>query len=310
MTLLGPQRHHPNLRAELDRAGIPEDGRVVVVTAGWQERENEDDELCEHLGRPVVNLALHHRSERVFADDPELFAAHRARQDQLREIQRLYRFRLDFALDPARRLLQRNDLDDDVLDPEREAAIQAVRTLDAQHLARIRGIHRDYNLAVKLSERPSLASHLDEINGALDGAAAIAIAGGHVAVLLNRLRLFGGRRLFPGPLPVFAWSAGAMAITRRVVLFHDSPPQGAGNPEILDAGLGLISHVVALPHAHQRLRLDDSTRVALFARRFAPDLCASLVPGAAVFWNGRTWRRSNVSRLGLDGQVGPMEIAA
>ena len=48
-----------------------------------------------------------------------------------------------------------------------------------------------------------------------------------------------------------------MAISERVVLFHDSPPQGPGAAEVLDAGLGLVGDVVVLPQPEFRLRLDD-----------------------------------------------------
>jgi hypothetical protein len=59
------------------------------------------------------------------------------------------------------------------------------------------------------------------------------------------------------PLPVFAWSAGAMAVTDRVVLFHDSPPAGPpATPRSSAHGLGLFPGVVALPHARRRLRLE------------------------------------------------------
>ena len=48
---------------------------------------------------------------------------------------------------------------------------------------------------------------------------ALAIAGGHVGVLLRCLKLFGVSP--PAELPVVAWSAGAMALTDRVVLYND-----------------------------------------------------------------------------------------
>jgi peptidase E len=54
---------------------------------------------------------------------------------------------------------------------------------------------------------------------------AVLIAGGHIAVLLNRLRLFDLSAVLR-ERPVFGWSAGAMVLTSRIVLFHDSPPRG------------------------------------------------------------------------------------
>jgi hypothetical protein len=101
---------------------------------------------------------------------------------------------------------------------------------------------------------------------------AVAIAGGHVASLLNRLTLFEIGKLV-GSRVVFAWSAGAMAISERVVLFHDDPPQGPGASELLDEGLGLAPGVVVFPQPEERLRLDERERVELLARRFAPAIC-------------------------------------
>src|SRR5436309_2408785 len=82
------------------------------------------------------------------------------------------------------------------------------------------------------------------------------IAGGHVASLLNRLQLFGIGELAAGK-SIFAWCGGAMVVTERVVLFHDSPPQGTGAPEVLDAGLALVGDVVAFPQPEFRLALGD-----------------------------------------------------
>ena len=44
-------------------------GKVALVTAGWQEREGDDDPLVGALAVPVDNLRLHTRSLDVFATD-------------------------------------------------------------------------------------------------------------------------------------------------------------------------------------------------------------------------------------------------
>jgi hypothetical protein len=79
-----------------------------------------------------------------------------------------------------------------------------------------------------------------------------------------------------------------------VVLFHDSPPQGQGSAEVLEAGLGLVRGLLPLPHASHRLKLREPSRVALFALRFRPLLCIPLdgdsPDGALVLWDGRGWR--------------------
>jgi len=275
LTLLGPQRSHPTVASEIERLDIA--GPVAVITAGWQEREAEDEELEEHLGRPVVDLRLYHRAERVFEQDQELFAGLRERQDDLRELQRLYRYRLDFALEPARELLASSN-DSPFLEEQRQAAVAAVRRLDEQHLERIRSIHAIHDSTWQQGQRPAIRRQRQQLAELLEPCSALLIAGGHVAILVNRLRLFGLLEL-AARLPVIAWSAGAMALTERIVLFHDTPPQGAGNAEILDAGLGLLSDWLVMPHAAQRLRLHDQVRVALFAQRFSPARCIPLDDG-------------------------------
>lgn len=305
LILLGPQRLEPNLVSAFDALGI--EGAVAAITAGWQEREGEDEELEEHLGRPVVDLALHRRLEEVFEKDSELFELHRQRQDRLQDLQRLYRYRLDFLIEPARGLLRRED-EPEILAPEQESAIAALRHFDAEHLARIAAVHQEFENRVRPLERPAIAGHRRELAEILAGSASVAIAGGHVAVLLNRMRLFGVASLF-GDRPIFAWSAGAMALADRVVLFHDSPPQGAGSAEVFDVGLGLAPAIVPLPHAKQRLRLGDPYRVALFARRFAPALCALLDLGVTLELRDGSWRPlTSGRRLDVSGTVDDLTV--
>ncbi|MEM7583152.1 MAG: Type 1 glutamine amidotransferase-like domain-containing protein [Acidobacteriota bacterium] len=306
LTLLGPQRLRPEVAAACDRLGI--DGQVAAITAGWQEREAEVDEMREHLGRPVVDLMLHQRCESVFVENPELFKAHRARQDRLRKMQRLYRYRLDYTIQPARELLASTE-DPEVLADEQEAAIAALRRLDSEHLERIAAVHREFEARIAEMHFPALEQQRARIAEILSESSALAIAGGHVAVLLNRMRLLGLFEL-AGDLPIVAWSAGAMALGKRIVLFHDSPPQGAGNAEVLDHGIGLFDDLLPLPHARRRLRLEDPFRVQLFARRFAPALCVPLDEGAAITRDGGSWRPSAGGQvLTTAGRVERLEAA-
>jgi len=285
LVLLGPQRFQPNLRDAVRSLGV--EGPVAAVTAGWQERESEDTELQDHLDREVFDLQLYRRFEEVIGADPELGQALRQRQDTLRQMQDLYRLRLSYALEAARELMRRPG-GGKLLSEQRRAAIRAVRTLDRWHLRRIRRTHDEFAVRWTPAERPAVARHREELQQIVERSSALCIAGGHVAVLLSRLRLFDVVSLFDGR-PVFAWSAGAMAVCDRIVLFHDSPPQGAGDPEVLDAGLALCRQLVALPHARTRLKLDDPVRVALFARRFGPATCVVLDAGARLDWDGREW---------------------
>lgn len=305
LTLLGPQRLRPTLAAALEGLGLS--GKIAAVTAGWQEREAEVEEMREHLGLEVVDLRLHARCEQAFAGDQDLFRAHRERQDRLRKLQRLYRYRLDFAIRPARALLRRKGARD-LLEPEREAAIEAVRRLDAEHLERIEAAHREFERRHD-GRHPALEKQRDEVAEIVAGASAIAVAGGHVAVLLNRLRLFRFPELV-SQQPILAWSAGAMALAERIVLFHDSPPQGAGSAEVLDFGLGLLGDLLPFPHARRRLLLDDRHRVALLARRFAPACCVPLDEGDWIYFDGGRWRpQEPARRLSADGKIGTLEAA-
>lgn len=304
LVLLGPQRFTPTVLATLDSLGV--NGRVAVVTAGWQERESEVDELRQHVGRELTNLRLYERAEEVFEQDPELASAWRERQERLRELQELYRLRLDRALDAARELLVRR-VGNPMLLEHRRAAIRALRTLDRQHLVHLRRLHAEFEQRWAPTSRPAVARHRGQLRQLLESSTALAVAGGHVAVLLNRLRLFDILPWVNGR-PLVAWSAGAMALGERVVLFHDSPPQGPGNAEVLEVGLGVFPRVVPLPHARKRLCLEDPVRLALFARRFAPAHCVLLEAGTRLDWDGAGWRPGRgTRRLGRGGTLRAME---
>lgn len=303
IVLLGPQRHAITITEELEQAGVV--GRIATVTAGWQEREAEDDELQDAIGHRAVNLRLHLRVDRAFAEDPGLFARHRERQDRLRRLQDLYRLRLDKYLDAAVALFRRDQPADELPDA-REGAIQALRDLDNHHVELVSRVHDEFEAELAIRPSKALQREREEVAEQIDASSLVAIAGGHVATLLGRLRLLGMQQLLANK-PVMAWSAGAMVLTDRVVLFHDSPPEGAGNAEVLEPGLGLARHVVALPHASQRLHLRDLPRMAMFAQRFQPATAIALDPYARARWSGGRWQLADGTfAVGADGRLGPL----
>jgi peptidase E len=128
---------------------------------------------------------------------------------------------------------------------------------------------------------PAATAQREDVWRRVEGAGLVLIAGGHVAVLLNRIRLFRLGALL-AQKPVIAWSAGAMVLGERIVLFHDNAPQGRRNAEVLDAGLGIVPKLIPLPHARTRLDWSSRTRMALFARRFAPSQCCTLDFGSLI----------------------------
>lgn len=308
VTLLGPQRFTPTLGEAVARAGVA--GRLASVTAGWQEREAEDLELHEHLGERTENLMLYARSEDVLERDAELGHAYRERQERLRELQEIYRGRLGHAQAALRELEDRTG-DSALLEPERESALATMRALDEHHLGRLAKMHAEFEERYRPGTRPAVERHVRQIERQLERSEGVAIAGGHVAILLNRLRLFElGKRM--AEKAIFAWSAGAMAVSERIVLFHHFPPQGHGNTEVLEIGLGLARGIVPLPHAHRRLALTDRRRLSRLARRFAPAVCMAMSDGGRLMREGGSaeWRSGGgMSRILPDGRVEALEEA-
>lgn len=305
--LLGPQQLKSTLRPVMERLAL--DARISLVTAGWQEREDQDAELHEVLGKKTLNLNLYERGEQVFATDKEFARLHRARQDRLRQRQEYYRLRInrfgDAALDIAR-LAAGSDYEAD----EAKVSIESIRNLDLAHMAHCRAEREEFEHQAKPFERPSIAKHRDELTDILRSTRVLAIAGGHVAVLLNRLRMFGIPQLLSDQFLV-AWSGGAMVTGDRVVLFHESPPQGAGVSEVLDEGLGLHHGIVPLPNPRLRLKLDDPLRVGWLARRNSPTRCIAFDHGEYVMFEGKRWfGASGTQWLKTDGTVSPTWTSA
>lgn len=264
LILLGPQPQYQSLRTALDR--LDDDAPIATITAGWQETEPDDRSMAAAIGRESNNLRLFERSEQIFAGDPELIQLLRDRQDKLRHLRDIYRDRLDLALLAARKVISREEKLIDI-GPEQKSAIEMIRLLDRQYFVRTSQICDEYEAIMQTAERPLVAKHRIEIEKILTSSGAIVISGGHAAIILNRLKIFGILEM-ESQLPVIAWSGGAMALGDQLVFFHDSPPEGPGNAEVLRAGIGLFNEWLPLPDAKSRLKLKDSVRVSLFARRF------------------------------------------
>jgi hypothetical protein len=277
ITLLGPQR-----RPTLDRvlSSLEVRGPVAVVNAGWREREPDDAEILGLAGEQATNLRLFARWTEALRADPEYAAAEREHRLALDELRQLYLIRLDHALQAESAVTARTDGPAHTRAVASADALEAVRLLDATHLARVAELHDDFYGTWRLEERGTIAAHRAEVRGLLSTAQCLVIAGGHVGDLIRVLHLF---HVSPHvPPKVVAWSAGAMALTPRVVLFHDRAAQGASLTEVFDAGIGVVPGLVLLPHARRRLLTDDVLRMSGLARRFAPDSCLVLDDGARV----------------------------
>lgn len=299
IVLCGAQHPEPSLPRILRELGVK--GPAALVTAGWQEREGEPG-VAGDLGVPAVELALYARAERVFAADAALAAAHQARQLRLKLMQEHYRVRLAHAEQAARAVAVRR-ADPALIAEEQLASLEVIRHIDRDHVVRCGAVQAAFDAAHAPRTRPAVAGHIEELRAAIAPTDAVVISGGHVAVLLNRLRLFDIVGL-AGARPIVAWSAGAMALTERVVLFHESPPHGEAISEILDAGLGLARDLVVLPEPRKRLRLDDPERVSELAQRYAPAACVAVDHGAQIWIeDGRALRGVAIQRLDPSGRV-------
>jgi hypothetical protein len=280
--VLGPQRR-PTLAAvarTLDLAGP-----VATVTAGWQDREPDDAELDALLDGRSVNLRLYARWQDVLARDPDYAAAEREYRAALREQRELYLITLDGVLRALHEVARHGG---DAVPAARADAEHVVRLVDERHLARVCEARASFDVAARTAERDLVARHRADVAEVVTAASALVVAGGHVDELLHVLRLFA----VPAPAVVIAWSAGAMALTERVLLFHDpdphdpnphhAAPHDSSHAEFLDSGLGWLRGCVLLPHARRRLRTEDPRRMAELAFRAAPARCVILDDGVRL----------------------------
>jgi len=305
--LLGPQRPTRNITEAVENAGLP-DGPLAVISAAWQEAEGDIDDVRELVDRPLEDLELYRRAERIEEQAPELAAATRDRQDRLIAQQRIYRLRLKQLSIAARHTL-RADGEPEMIAAEQRHAIAQLRALDRHHLHRTESIWNTFLDSYNPATHPLLARQADEIGRAIEQSAGVLITGGNVAILLNRLRLFGIDR-FLEKSPIIAWSAGAMALAERIVLFHERSPEGRRDAEIFGAGCGIVPGYVFLPDTRHRLRTGEPTRIGLMSRRFSPDVCVALDSGAEMHVEDAAVRySSSVRKLNRNGRLARLRVA-
>ncbi|MEO5982281.1 MAG: Type 1 glutamine amidotransferase-like domain-containing protein [Pedococcus sp.] len=310
--LLGPQRFMTTAGTALRSLGV--DGRVATVNAGWEEREDAVDELDTVLEGRAHHLRLYHRTLDVIAKDEVFATAALDFRDHHDALLSLYRLRLHHTMDGVYAVVRRTR-DGELRTGGSHAAygavddaVEAVRHVDAWYAAQLKNLYAELDAAAPLDSSGVIAWHRGEIEAVLADSAALVVTGGHVGTLLRALRLFAIR--VPETLPVIAWSAGAMALTERVVLFHDLGPEGATEAEVFDRGLGRVKGVVALPHARRRLRLEDKDRCAVMARRFTDQHCVLLDDGTALELTPEGGLPRGARILGIDGAVHELGVTA
>ncbi len=243
VTVLGPQRRTTATRTAV--AELIPTGTVATINAGWRERESADAELGEVLGGRMVNLRLYQRWQDLMAADPEYAAAER---------------RPDRAVGGAAGGVRAAGVPRGGGPRTRSTVGTRCRpsgprpwptgsglcaTLDTWHLAEVAASRQQFYAATPIGERESVRAHRRELAELVDDSSGLVITGGHVGVLLHLLHVFGLVAMIKQP--VITWSAGAMALSDRVVLFGDPPPGGTSVAGGVGRGSRRLLRGAALP---------------------------------------------------------------
>lgn len=274
VTILGPQRPVANLPEVLGSLGVR--GPVALISAGWRYDEDRDEPVRAALAMTVHNLRLYQAYAEIEREAPDLARAYGRKQSELIRVKGIYRAALAPAVEAVRALWADRR---DPTCPFFEAALRHLHALDRLFLAQAATLHRQFDEEVRPARHPLVWATNARVRDILAGVDAVLLAGGHVGILRNRLAFFGIDRLLAGQ-NVVGWSAGAMVLGERVMLYHDHVPGESRPAEYLDLGVGLVPDTVFLPHAHARLKLDDADAVALLAARIEPLRAIALEPGA------------------------------
>ena len=284
--VLGPQDPTPNV-ADAIKIHCPP-GPIAVISAGWRYDEDDIGALTRDIDREVYHLPLYEWFDELGAAEPELSGLHRMRRKQILAYKKIYHIQLQAALETWEKVRKLHRSKPNLYAQDELLACQHIQEIDRTCLQRLDQIRADFTAIQQPWLHESVLPVFEEIAFTLSRCKAVVITGGHVAILRNRLSFFGIQNLLHEFIDdgnqIYAWSAGAMALTNRIILYHDDPPWKKGYPEIMDYGLGLLDQVVFFPHATTRLELSDPHRIERLARRFAPDSCICLENGAHLLF--------------------------
>lgn len=302
--ILGPQRPDLYFGSAMRDHGL-DTGPAAVVSAGWQEAEGDIDILRPQTSHPMIDSGIDALSSQLLAAEPAMHQAYRERQERLAELQALYRQRLRQHSIAVRRTLSAEG-SPAVIAPERRHAVSQLRALDRHHQRQIDKAHLRFDSEFNVETNPRLAELTHAVHDMFAQVDTLIVTGGNLLVLLNRLRLFGLGDVLRKK-HIVAWSAGAMLLGDRVVLFHERMPQGLRDAEVIDRGFGFLPKIIVMPDAKNRLRTGQELRMSALSRRFAPSTCCLLDnKSLALFSDGQLVKTVSAKYPTLNGRLKPM----
>ena len=298
LMLLGHQRENPRLQSVLEKWNIRDS--VALVSAGWEEDEEDDQWVRDALDCQVVNTHLYRLADELFHQDPEVLTLLRERQDRLRELREVNELQTENLCVVARQLWQRQEQSAAAVFPLQQTIAQ-LRQIDVSYLQAVSTVIREFDQRIGSKRRPSVLAYREAVLKRIAGCQALLIAGGHVGVLLNRLNLC--RLLRHVSLPIIAWSGGAMVLGQRVVFYDHFVPHAKREVELSRKGLNLFSGMQLFPRAAERLNLQDVCELTLLARRMDGE-CLVLDAHSQLEWtaHGRL-NVENVRHVTSNGEV-------
>lgn len=145
----------------------------------------------------------------------------------------------------------------------------------------IEGYFRDRS---RVEEHPVYIAMREEFRNRILSANSIFIFGGHMPVLLNRLKFFDLKGVFNEALcrgtNFYTVSAGSMALADKVIVYDDFGHRAEGGHgrefEFFDNGLGLVTKVAIFPHCMDRIQTDEPDNLSYLANRFSSGPCVGL----------------------------------
>ncbi|MEC7987889.1 MAG: Type 1 glutamine amidotransferase-like domain-containing protein [Myxococcota bacterium] len=307
--ILGPQRDHPNL-AQVVEKYLP-DAKLAVISAGWRHEESELKPMARDLRRPLSLLPLYQWFDELGQQEPELSKEHSDRQKRIKAYKKIYRKKLHLHLEYLAFIEIKWKKQPSLYGEDHQEALDEIHKIDQEALQRLERIRSHFPNLQKPWKHPSAKPLHEEIRSTLEKCDGLIIAGGHVAILRNRMFFFGLpdllREFLDKGKQIVCWSAGAMAMCEQIVLYYDDPPEGVGVAEILDTGMGILPNTTFFPHAAQRLRLNDSNRVRALVQRFHTQRCITLEVGTHLLYENGTYhnlgRLSAAAQMNLSGEL-------